>query len=237
MFFTFVFTIVLAVAQQSLKIDYKYITLPQWGPGIAALVLSFVLYKNILDKSIKLHGISTLKLLLCFVIPIGVMGIGYLIGKVLGFVPANSEKISIQFLCVFVPFSFIGAVGEELGWRSFLQSSLDGRLNSLIASILVGTLWGLWHIGHYKNGIIFMALFLIFTISSSIIIAYLIRGLHYNLLLAAIFHFSINIGFFLFFRGSVNDIKMMLINALVWLCGVSFVVLPKMKNQVYTHKV
>lgn len=34
---TFFFTIVLAILQEALSMDYAYVTLPQWGPGLLRL--------------------------------------------------------------------------------------------------------------------------------------------------------------------------------------------------------
>lgn len=229
-FVTFIFTIILAMAQESLGIDYQVIILPQWGPGIAALILGFVLYKNTIDKSIRFSGFHPVKLFICLLLPIGMIGAGYFISKTLSVTSGNIVKMDIQLLYVIIPAIFFGAVGEALGWRCFLQSSLDGRLNYVIASVLVGTLWGLWHVGQYRNGVMFMVLFLIFTISFSIILAYLIREFDYNLLLAAVFHFSANIGFFVFYRENLNDTNMMLINALVWLSGAILILAPCLKD-------
>lgn len=38
----------------------------------------------------------------------------------------------------------IGAFGEELGWRGFMQRALAGR-GFWTASALIGVIWGLWH--------------------------------------------------------------------------------------------
>lgn len=110
---------------------------------------------------------------------------------------------------------FVGALGEETGWRGFLQPVLEKNNSILFASIIIGIIWGLWHVGHYKNGFLFMTGFLLFTISASIIIAWLLRNTEYNLIIAAIFHLSINIGFVLFFYNSLEDGKFMLINGIV----------------------
>ncbi len=176
------------------------------------------------NKSIRFSGFHPVKLLICLLLPIGMIAAGYFISKTQRFTSGNIVTMDIQLLYVIIPSCFFGAVGEALGWRCFLKSSLDGRLNYLTASVLVGTLWGLWHVGHYEKGVIFMALFLIFTISFSIILAYLIREFDYNLLLAAIIHFSTNIGFFVFYGENANDTNMMLINAVVWLSGAILII-------------
>jgi membrane protease YdiL (CAAX protease family) len=38
-----------------------------------------------------------------------------------------------------------GPWGEELGWRGYMQPTLQKRLGALGASLVVGTVWSLWH--------------------------------------------------------------------------------------------
>ena len=39
----------------------------------------------------------------------------------------------------------VGPWGEELGWRGYAQPQLQKRLSALGASLVVGTMWSLWH--------------------------------------------------------------------------------------------
>jgi membrane protease YdiL (CAAX protease family) len=39
-----------------------------------------------------------------------------------------------------------GPVGEETGWRGFLQPELMKRYNPVLASIIIGLIWFTWHI-------------------------------------------------------------------------------------------
>jgi membrane protease YdiL (CAAX protease family) len=39
-----------------------------------------------------------------------------------------------------------GSLGEELGWRGFAQPRLQTRYSALRASIIVGIIWGTWHL-------------------------------------------------------------------------------------------
>jgi len=77
--------------------------------------------------------------------------------------------------------------------------------------------WGVWHIGHYMNGPIFMLGFLTFTISVSLVMMFLLKNTKHNIIISALFHFSINIGFGIYFSEGFENIKLFLINSSVWL--------------------
>jgi uncharacterized protein len=153
---------------------------------------------------------------LALIVPILLFTITYFIGKLL----KTDVKIKPDlFPVVFVMLIgiIIGGIGEEIGWRSFLQPSLENKFSVIISSIIVGCIWGLWHVGHYKNGLIFMLGFLLFTISASIIVMSLLKDTQYNIIISSIFHISINIGFMIFFYNNLENTKLFLINGFVWL--------------------
>ena len=39
-----------------------------------------------------------------------------------------------------------GSLGEELGWRGFAQPRLERRFGMVVAALLVGALWSVWHL-------------------------------------------------------------------------------------------
>jgi membrane protease YdiL (CAAX protease family) len=47
---------------------------------------------------------------------------------------------------IILQFFFDSGLGEELGWRGFLLPRLQARYSALISSIIVGIVWGLWHL-------------------------------------------------------------------------------------------
>lgn len=213
---TFILTIVFAVTQQKIGLSFEKVTIPQLAPAFAVLLMFFV-YKEIPEKiNVNINRLILTKSLVAIVIPFLLFGVTYFIGKQLNLNIKLTENLS-KFLPFMIIGMIIGAVGEELGWRSYLQAFLQQKNNILISSIIVGIIWGLWHIGHYKNGIIFMIGFLMFTISASIFIAWLLEGTEYNLIISALFHLIINICFLVFFHNSMTDSKYMLINGIVWL--------------------
>jgi len=46
----------------------------------------------------------------------------------------------------FIPLIIIGPLSEELGWRGYALVRLQTKWNALVSSIIVGSLWALWHL-------------------------------------------------------------------------------------------
>lgn len=57
----------------------------------------------------------------------------------------------IVSLCYGVTLGALTYIGEEIGWRGFLERHLT--YNPVVKSILVGLIWTLWGLPFYKNGI------------------------------------------------------------------------------------
>jgi membrane protease YdiL (CAAX protease family) len=102
-----------------------------------------------------------------------------------------------QHLLVWGAGVLMGAVvasGEELGWRGFALPRLQARHHPLVASLLLGGLWGLWHF----NGLVVGAaaeynlvdglLFVAGTMSASIVYTWLFNNTQGSVLIACLFH-------------------------------------------------
>jgi membrane protease YdiL (CAAX protease family) len=130
--------------------------------------------------------------LLIFVIGLGI----YLMmgGQAPSFTVFREELhlLPIFLLVVFLPFN--GPIGEELGWRGYLLPKLQQRSGPLIASLLIGTLWGIWHLPDFFNpesvqsslGLIFFIPFVVGTISNSVIMTWLYNKTKASVLVAGI---------------------------------------------------
>ncbi len=212
---TFILTIVFAVGQQQLKISYDNITLPQLAPAIAVICTFLLFAASKTTLNFNINSIVITKLLLAFILPLVVFGICFYVCKMLGLNTSLTDNLT-QSLPLSLIGMFIGAIGEEIGWRGFLQPNLEKKHSVLLSSIITGLMWGLWHIGHYKNGILFMVGFLLFTVSVSVIIRRILEKMNNNLTIPVLFHFSINIGFVVYYKSSLTDPKMILTNGILW---------------------
>jgi membrane protease YdiL (CAAX protease family) len=48
---------------------------------------------------------------------------------------------------------FQGPLNEEPGWRGFALPKLQRKYSSIIASIIIGIIWGFWHLPLYITGL------------------------------------------------------------------------------------
>ncbi len=212
---TFVATILLAVGQQQMVISFDIVTLPQLAPSIAVIITVLIYASSKTFLNFRLEKSSLLQTLTALVLPILVFSIGFYICKILGLKTSVTQNL-LQSLPISSVGMLIGAVGEEIGWRGFLQPNLEKKYSVQLSSIITGLMWGLWHIGHYKNGILFLLGFLLFTTSASVILRRLLDRTNNNLLVSIMFHFSVNISFVVFYKNSLTDSKMILINGILW---------------------
>jgi membrane protease YdiL (CAAX protease family) len=232
----FVFTIILAIVQQIINIDYEIITLPQLGPALAYFV-TIILFKNMyIPIRISFNKIILLKIFLSIIVPLILFSVTYYIGNLLNMNDEINNDIH-SVISVMLFGIIIGSIGEEIGWRSFFQPILEYKYTRLISAIIVGFIWGLWHINHYKNGLLFMLFFLLFTISSSIIIVYILKDTQNNILLSSLFHASINIEFRIFFDANLINVNLFIINGIVWLIPAIIIIIIKRKYYIKNNGV
>ncbi|MBT2405762.1 MULTISPECIES: CPBP family intramembrane glutamic endopeptidase [unclassified Streptomyces] len=94
----------------------------------------------------------------------------------------------------------VGACGEEIGWRCFLQPLLRARFGALVSSVTVGAVWGAWHVPVFAQGPACAAGFLVATVAMSVVLGVALDGTGgpYRLLLAGGFHTLVNLGLLLF---------------------------------------
>ncbi|KUM96721.1 abortive phage infection protein [Streptomyces cellostaticus] len=94
----------------------------------------------------------------------------------------------------------IGACGEEIGWRCFLQPLLRTRFPAVTASAATGLVWGLWHVQVLAQSPAYAAGFLLATVAMSLALGLALEqsGGPHRLLLAGGFHALVNLGMLLF---------------------------------------
>ncbi|MHA7957429.1 CPBP family intramembrane glutamic endopeptidase [Streptomyces sp. L500] len=119
----------------------------------------------------------------------------------------------------------IGACGEEIGWRCFLQPLLGNRFGSFVSSGVVGAVWGVWHVQVFAQDPVYAGAFLLGAVSMSVVLGWALEGMApaARLPLAGGFHALVNLGMLLFMdeeSGAVPPMVLFgascLVAAVVW---------------------
>jgi uncharacterized protein len=113
-----------------------------------------------------------------------------------------------QVLFLFLVF-FIGAIGEEAGWQGYAYPALRSRLSMWVAAVVLGAVWGLWHVipfaqqGRSADWILWQCLS---ALAMRVIIVWLFENTGRSLISAVLFHTMFNVCWALFpVAGSFYD--------------------------------
>ena len=189
-----------------------FVTIAAWTPTFALLVLFKRLFpessiKNFFKEAFKQQlnwGIILSITVFQVLIFIGVTGV-LAFTKDISFY--NLFDLSLKTIGMGFFWSIIqGAMGEESGWRGFLQSSFEKNTGVIKSSIIVGLIWGFWHMPLWFMDTEFVGIelvqwilvFLIAVISCSIIIGICYKRCR-NLFVPIWIHFMFNFLSFLSF--------------------------------------
>jgi membrane protease YdiL (CAAX protease family) len=116
------------------------------------------------------------------------------------------EDPRVPFLAIpvlFVVF-FVAAVGEETGWTGYAISPLQGRWRALKSSLMLGSVWALWHLplfveAHY--GLAYIVWQSFFLVAARVLIVWLFDNTGGAVIAAILFHDTINVSEGLFPNG------------------------------------
>lgn len=93
-------------------------------------------------------------------------------------------------------------LGEEVGWRGFALPRMQGRFNALTASIVLTVFWALWHwpLFLYRPGYAAMDVagavgWVLSLLTGSILLTWLYNASRGSVLIAAVFHSTIDVAF------------------------------------------
>jgi membrane protease YdiL (CAAX protease family) len=101
-------------------------------------------------------------------------------------------------LFLFLLMLMILASGEELGWRGYAMPQLQARFGSIGASLILGSLWGLWHLpmflipGTAQYGLPVIG-YVLATIGYTFIYTCIYNGTKGSILLAILYHAASNL--------------------------------------------
>lgn len=113
-----------------------------WGPSLAAIILSLRAgtLAELLARTVQVSTIPP--------VAWGLVVAPLLLLLVLRpFAPGEAAPLGLGLAAAMVGFNLLlGPLGEELGWRGFLQDHLARRFGWLEAALIVGGIWLAWHL-------------------------------------------------------------------------------------------
>ena len=112
--------------------------------------------------------------------------------------PSGFELVGLIILTFLYTFFFGGGTNEEPGWRGFALPKLQLKFSPLVASLILGIIWGFWHAPLYLpqyNSPIQFILFLLNTLKISIILTWLYNSTDGSVLATGLLHTIGNITF------------------------------------------
>ena len=187
----FLFTMILGGIQQQTNLPSTLI-LPQWGPGLAGLLMLLLFRKDKHSIKFAFKASQMKNYLAAIILPI-ILSLGAILVSV--FITHSLTFAQVSFIpsLMLAIFTLVGSIGEEIGWRGYLQPTLNKKMNLFWSSVVVSALWIPWHVGNFGYGTLFTIGFFLVILSYSFLISYLIKDTKFNLLIAVLFHWFVNL--------------------------------------------
>lgn len=193
---TLIFSIFLLTLHFVFKSAGNYsISFTQLSPALAVVFIALILKDKTSIKDIKDHFYIN-KIVLKWLMPaIIIPGILIVVSSFImsyykiDYIPweGDSQFYILNFIAM-----LIGCVAEEIGWRGFLLPNLQKKYTPFISSIIVGILWGVWHL-NFTGGIWGFILYTITIIEMSILMSWIYNKSNGNLFLMSVWHLTINV--------------------------------------------
>jgi membrane protease YdiL (CAAX protease family) len=128
-----------------------------FGPTVAALVLTWRAdgragLRRLLARLVRVHVPLRWYAATLLPIPLGLLG-WWVLRTTAGAGPLGQfggelGRLPLPVVAALFLVSSLGsgALAEELGWRGYLLPRLQGRFDALGASLVLGTVWAVWHL-------------------------------------------------------------------------------------------
>jgi uncharacterized protein len=191
-----------------LQVPFVVYILLGYGFGIASLLMTgLTLGKEgmiVLLKRFLIWRVGWKWYLVAFLLYPVILFSAVLLNAALSHTPIDFSEVfahkifgpSANLLLLIVPFFLFDAIanGEEIGWRGYVLPSLQTKYNALISSLIVGVIWGIWHLPKFLapgNDSSF-ALFMVKIMADAVLYTWLFNNTKGSLLLVTLFHASGN---------------------------------------------
>lgn len=202
-----------------LPLPIIWLVLGSFGPTVAAFLLTL---KNegkkavmaLLKKGFDFRIGGVWYFIIFLLIPLLVIAAIFVDVVLGGQMPETILQVSPWLIVpMFIGLFFVGgSFNEEFGWRGYLLVKLQQKNTALVASLMIGVIWAIWHlpmfyidVDGFGQKFIPFWLYFISTVSLSIIFTWLHNNTKGSLFTALLFHTAANMSFNLFPVFSIDN--------------------------------
>ncbi len=124
-----------------------------WGPLIGAAVVIWWSGEDLrawVKQVLPRRGVRWWWLLVAILVPFLMIQADAVVAAIVG-VPISVVDLD-QLVTTFLITLLLAGALEEFGWRGFLQPRLQTQRSALTAAVVVGVVWGLWHMPLVLSG-------------------------------------------------------------------------------------
>lgn len=123
------------------------------GPFAAAIVVTVLCGRSLTGwlRSLLVWRVSPLYYALALLFPVLLFAVVNFVMFLLGSPPDLSAVLTLPpaYLATFLFVAVVGGGLEEPGWRGFALPRLQERRSPVVATLILGLAWGIWHVPLY----------------------------------------------------------------------------------------
>ena len=175
-----------------------------FGPLVAAVVVTALEsgragLRSLLDRIVRWR-VAPVWYAVALLGPLALMLAAIALHVVLGGQPPSLGLLigALPTLLIYIVYMMLTvALGEEVGWRGYALPALQARYSALIASLILGVMWALWHLPVFFNPDTFYSnipfgLWLAYLIPFAVLITWVFNSAGGSVLMAMFFHAVLN---------------------------------------------
>jgi membrane protease YdiL (CAAX protease family) len=174
------------------------------GPTLSAFVVTGITegrpgVKSLLRRYVQWRVKVRWYLVVLLAVPASeVLGALVLPGVAASYQPLTLSMVLSYPLAFVATFALGGPLGEEPGWRGFALPRLQALRGPLVGSLVLGVLWGAWHLPLFWSGVwtplslANVVMFIAMTTALTVVMSWVFNNANGSLLITMLMHASFN---------------------------------------------
>ena len=181
-----------------MSITHPVFIVAVWGPNIAALIIVAVTggwfaVLKLLKRFIPIRINAFWYLLVLALFPVTGFIINLLTGDLVRLMEMPLKEIIDLSLAILIS----GPLGEELGWRGYALSQMLEKYSAVVAGVILGLIWGLWHLpSFFMSGLpqkgLQIPVFILAAVAVSVFVTWIFVNTRKNIFMIFLLHYAVN---------------------------------------------